>query len=328
MASAGTSSSVPAGGGTPRQLTHDNGQIHGLAWLPDSTGIIYSSGRGRDDAVPANARPVGGHARGRPTPGAIAAADVSYLHPDVHESGAMRREPPAACSSTCGNIPSTAARTRTSARGVRLTRQTGQVQTPTVGASDRQVAFLSDSGGHANLWVATPDTGEMRQITHERDPSVCRSACRSGRRTGTGSRSSPRAATPGSASGSGRWTRDGGNLRKLVRAWSRRGVVARMAAGSITSTQATVYKTPAGGGPAVQVRPGPARNVVGSDGTTLYFMVDRTLDRRHAGLRDPRRVAGRRAVARPRANSRRAARRSGRSSTRRCRPMASGWRCR
>ena len=55
---------------------------------------------------------------------------------------------------------------------MRISTQTGQVQTPTVGATDEEVAFLSDSGGHANLWVATRATGELRQITHERDPSV------------------------------------------------------------------------------------------------------------------------------------------------------------
>jgi len=38
---------VPATGGKPHQLlTHDNNMMSGFAWLPDSTGIIYSSSRG------------------------------------------------------------------------------------------------------------------------------------------------------------------------------------------------------------------------------------------------------------------------------------------
>ena len=31
--------------------------------------------------------------------------------------------------------------------------QTGHVLTPTPGPGDREIAFLSDRGGHANLWV-------------------------------------------------------------------------------------------------------------------------------------------------------------------------------
>ena len=45
----------------------------------------------------------------------------------------------------------------------RLTQQTGQVQTPSSGRSDREVAFLSDSGGHGNVWVAQPDTGSVEE---------------------------------------------------------------------------------------------------------------------------------------------------------------------
>ena len=38
-------------------------------------------------------------------------------------------------------------------RTVQITRQTGQVQTPSIGATDREIVYLSDSGGHGNLWV-------------------------------------------------------------------------------------------------------------------------------------------------------------------------------
>ena len=57
-------------------------------------------------------------------------------------------------------------------RGVQITRQTGQVQTPSVGNNDREVVYLSDSGGHGNLWVLDTATGTSRQITHEQDPDV------------------------------------------------------------------------------------------------------------------------------------------------------------
>jgi Tol biopolymer transport system component len=57
-------------------------------------------------------------------------------------------------------------------RGIRVTRQTGQVLTPAVSPDDKEVAFLSDSGGHANLWVVDTESGGLRQITHEHDPNV------------------------------------------------------------------------------------------------------------------------------------------------------------
>src|SRR3989454_12830603 len=47
-------------------------------------------------------------------------------------------------------------------RGVRVTRQTGQVLTPTASPDDKQIAFLSDSGGHANLWVVNTENGGRR----------------------------------------------------------------------------------------------------------------------------------------------------------------------
>src|SRR5205807_2199224 len=56
--------------------------------------------------------------------------------------------------------------------GVRLTHQTGQVETPSAAPGDRELVYLSDSGGHGNLWVMKLDASEARQITYERDASV------------------------------------------------------------------------------------------------------------------------------------------------------------
>ena len=45
---------APAAGGTPRRVTQDNNMMSGFAWLPDSTGLVYSSSRGDIDAVSAD----------------------------------------------------------------------------------------------------------------------------------------------------------------------------------------------------------------------------------------------------------------------------------
>ena len=82
---------VPATGGEPRQLTHDRNMMSGLAWLPDSTGIVYGSSRG--STMP-YLPPLGlwevrldGTA-----PRAITSAEVSYEQPDIHETRARRRD--------------------------------------------------------------------------------------------------------------------------------------------------------------------------------------------------------------------------------------------
>jgi Tol biopolymer transport system component len=57
-------------------------------------------------------------------------------------------------------------------RAVRITHQTGQVQTPTVSPDDRKIAYLSDNGGHGNLWVMDLANGETHQITYEQSPNT------------------------------------------------------------------------------------------------------------------------------------------------------------
>ena len=69
---------------------------------------------------------------------------------------------------------------------------------------------------------------------------------------------------------------DGGNLRSLAARGL--GVTWSPDAQWVYYTDGGVlYKTPTAGGTPTRVRPGPARNVIGLDAKTLYFMVDRTL---------------------------------------------------
>ena len=259
--------------GTPRQLTHDNSQIHGLAWLPDSSGLVYSSSRGSTmPYLPTQALWKLDLASGATRQ--IAPADLSYLHPDVHASGeivASRLR----MQFDLWRYPTDAAPAENVRRATRITHQSGQVQTPTVGDSDRAIAFLADSGGHANIWVTLPETGELRQITYERDAAVAQGVpiwSPDGKWIAFVS------SRGNTGLGFGIWlvSPDGGNLRNLVP----RGLGATWSPDAqwVYYTDAGVlYKVPTAGGSPVRVRPGPARNAVGFDGSTLYFMVDRTL---------------------------------------------------
>ena len=43
---------------------------------------------------------------------------------------------------------------------------------PSASPDDRQIVYLSDNGGHSNLWVVNTDGTDPRQITFEEDPRV------------------------------------------------------------------------------------------------------------------------------------------------------------
>lgn len=264
---------APSGGGTPRQLTHDNTQIHGLAWRPDSAAVVYSSSRGSTMPylptlglwqVPLQSG----------APRRIAPADLSYLYPDIHKTGvivAARMQ----MQFDLWSYPVRGAPADNMRRARQITRQTAQLQTPTIGADDREIAYLSDSGGHSNLWVTTTATGEARQITHERDANV---ALGVPIWSPDGKWIAFVSSRGHSGLGFGVWlvNPDGGNLRRLADrglgvAWSPDGRWVYYSDAGI------LYRIPTGGGQPMQVRAGPTRNVVGFDGMTLYFMVDRTL---------------------------------------------------
>jgi Tol biopolymer transport system component len=262
---------VPAAGGDARQVTHDNGPIRGVAWMPDSGRLVYSSSRGSTVAY-------------LPTLSLwevrlddlsvrrISPPELSYVEPDIHESGMIaagrERMQFDLWKFPFGDDPGENVR-----RGERITNQTGQVQTPTIGSDEREIAFLSDSGGHSNLWVVRTDSNEQRQITHERDPAVS---------VGVpvwspdGSAIAFVSSRGSTGLGFGIWTvnPDGGNLRNIVKrglgaAWSPDGRWLYYADGG------TLYKVAASGGTPVKL--GNARNVIGSDGTTIYFMIERPL---------------------------------------------------
>ena len=157
----------------------ETGQNRGLAWLPDGTGLVYASADGSTlvyppvfslwqvdfDGSDAKRLPIGdaGHA--------------SYVHPDVMRDGRVAASRVQLQSDVYrfpvdGKTP-----LENTMAGERITWQTGQVQVPSVSPDGKRIAYLSNSGGHANVWVADVDVevdgGEApRQITFEDDPTT------------------------------------------------------------------------------------------------------------------------------------------------------------
>ena len=271
---------VPATGGEARQLTQDNNIMSGFAWLPDSTGIVYSSSRGstmpylptlslwqvtlRDASVRR-----------------VTSGETSYMSPDISKSGAIlvsRMK----LQTDIWKFPADGLPAENVRRGVRVTQQTGQVLTPTVSPGDKEVAFLSDSGGHANLWVVNTESGALRQITHERDPNVALGApvwSPDGRAIAFVSSRGNQGLTFGV------WLvdPDGSNLRNVANpglgpAWSPDGRwLYYSTRGGAAVTDIVLKKVPVDGGPAVTVTTERLRNVIGFDGTTLYYLFERPL---------------------------------------------------
>jgi len=271
---------VPATGGEPRQVTHDNNMIGGFTWTADSAALIYSSGSG--DTMPylptmrlQQLRLGDGNLR------QLTTGEASYLNPDIVKGGAvlasrMRLE------SDIWKFPVDGSPADNTRRAARLTHQTAHLLTPSAGPGDKEVVFLSDSGGHANLWAIDTENGESRQITRESDPKVAvgvpvwspdgRSIAFVYSRGNVGLTFGVWLVNP-----------DGSNLRQVANpglgpAWTPDGrwLYYSTRAGS-TGADVVMKKIPADGGLAVTVTTEKLRNVIGSDGSTVYYLFERPL---------------------------------------------------
>ena len=271
---------APSAGGEPRQVTRDNNMMSGFAWLPDSTGIIYSSSRGGTmPYLPALGLWLVTLSDGNVR--RITSGESWYVTPDVSRSGAiavgrMRMQ------TDIWKFPVDGSPADNVRRGVRVTRQTGQVLTPTANPRDHEVAFLSDTGGHANLWVVNTESGQLRQVTHERDPSVAMGVpvwSPDGRAIAFVSSRGNQGLTFGV------WLvdPDGSNLRNVANpglgpAWSPDSRWVYYATrGGAAATDVVLKKVPVDGGVAVTVTTERLRNAIGLDGTTLYYSFERPL---------------------------------------------------
>jgi serine/threonine protein kinase len=160
---------VPARGGDIRPIARA-AFIRGVSWLPGGAGLVYSSSAGSTLPYPPtfNLRVVDVNGTRDVQ---ITSGDVSYVDPDVHQTGRLvvcriRSE------SDIWKIPVSGSPIENTRAAVPVTRQTGQVQAPSLSPDGSAFVYLSDNGGHANLWVAQTDGTKARQITFERDPAA------------------------------------------------------------------------------------------------------------------------------------------------------------
>lgn len=157
--------------------------------------------------------------------------------------------------------------------GLRITQQTGQVQTPSASPDNKEVVYLSDSGGHVNVWVAKVDGSSTRQITFERDPAVVIGIP-------VWSPAGDQIAMIKSRAGTNsQWliNPDGSGLRELVprgagAAWSGDGRwLYYYTPPSASQTSPCIEKIPIDGGPAVRVQCEAANMAVSSNGAAIYY---------------------------------------------------------
>jgi len=161
---------VSATGGDVHSLTHEGVLMGGLSWQPDGSGIIYSSGRESTAIYLPTMHLWAASLHGSPGR-QITYGETSLFNPDVDRGGnlvASRLR----MQYDIWKFPVTGTPRRNTHDGRQLTHQTGQVQTPNATSSGRELAYLSDDGGHSNIWVLDLVSGVSRQITFETDPHV------------------------------------------------------------------------------------------------------------------------------------------------------------
>jgi Tol biopolymer transport system component len=257
-------------GGEPKPIANAQ-NIQGVAWLPDGSGLVYASSAGSTMTYPPvfNLRTVskdGGRER------QLTFGDVSYVQPDIAVPGKLFASR-VRMQSDIWRFPVDGAPADNVTNGTRITHQTGQVQTPSASPDGKEVVYLSDSGGHVNLWVAKVDGSNARQITFERDPSVVIGIP-------VWSPAGDRIVMIRSQAGANsEWliNPDGSGLRELVprgagAAWSGDGKwLYYFTAQSATDASPCIEKIPVEGGKAVRVRCDGANMAVASNGSAIYY---------------------------------------------------------
>ena len=270
---------VPSAGGVPRRITNESTLMSGIAWSPDGASLVYSTSRGSTLLYLPTM-----HLWQISKSGAelqqLTFGETGDESPDVDRNGRIvvsRKH----MEFDIWKFPVDGDAAENVRRGERITHQTGQVQTPTPDPTDREMVYLSDSGGHGNLWVLPLSGGTRRQITFEKDPNIVMGVpiwSPDGKLiTFATSRSS------NDARGVGYWLvrPDGSDLHLLVpsgawAAWSGDSKWIYYSESSPVKDTGSfrLMKIPAEGGAAVLVRTDNARGPAPSpDGSALYYTV-------------------------------------------------------
>ena len=161
---------VPVQGGNPQAITNDGNPLAGFAWIPDSSGVVYSSSRG-DTVLYLRTMNLWSVQMGGKNLRQLTFGETSYISPDLDRHGnlvATRRN----IQFDIWRYPVDGDAKENVRRGTQITHQTGTVQTPSAGPGDHELVYLSDSGGHGNLWVLNLETQESREVTFEHDPQI------------------------------------------------------------------------------------------------------------------------------------------------------------
>jgi Tol biopolymer transport system component len=142
----------------------------GLTWSPDGSRIIFSAARGATIRYLPTSN-LWSVARDDREWRQLTFGEASYADPDISPTGSIvanrwRGQ------SDIWRIPVDGSPLANVARASRVTRQTSQVFAPSVSPDGHHVAYVSDGGGHANLWVQTLATGESRQITYDEETDI------------------------------------------------------------------------------------------------------------------------------------------------------------
>ncbi|MFN2386662.1 MAG: protein kinase [Thermoanaerobaculia bacterium] len=265
---------APAGGGEPKPITREGRLLSGFAWLADSSGIVYGSARGSTMLyLPTfNLWMVDRKGEGLRQ---LTFGEASYTDPDLNKTGTLVATR-TRLQFDLWKYPTDLAAAENARRGIRLTRQTGQVQTPSAGPGDEELVYLADSGGHANLWMVKAASGETRQITYEQDPAVAVGVpvwSPDGKSIAfVSTRNNPIGRV-------GLWlvNSDGSNPRQVVQfgGWATWSSDARwLYYNEIPGRQGPLMKMPASGGPAELLRKEGHGSAVSPDGSTLYSVIE------------------------------------------------------
>ena len=163
--------SVVRSDGKKLQRIVHGGTMDGVSWRPDGTGLVYSTSSGSTVLYPPifNLRVIRTDSTRDMQ---LTFGDVSYTEPDVNRDGRVvaRRT---RIQSDIWRFAIDGSADANTQQAVRVTRQTGQAQVPSASPNGHELVYLSDSGGHGNLWIVTTDgLGTPRQITFERNPAI------------------------------------------------------------------------------------------------------------------------------------------------------------